>query len=235
MVLMIDNFDSFTYNLVHYLEELGKVVKVFRNNQITVADVKKLNPSCIVISPGPGRPENAGISQDLIAAYKDQLPILGVCLGMQCMGAVLGGEIVRSEHILHGKLSNIYHVGTGLFEGIKSPFLATRYHSLVLASNYSDRSGGHLQAKSSPGTDLNSKLDAKLAAKHLSGREPKRSEYFTPNETVAGFEVTAWTAEAEIMAIHHKVYPKLAGVQFHPESIASEYGYEILKNFLRLL
>jgi anthranilate synthase/aminodeoxychorismate synthase-like glutamine amidotransferase len=185
MLLMIDNYDSFTYNLVQYLAEIGQEVKVVRNDKISIEEINKLNPQYIVISPGPCTPNEAGISLELIEAFKGKIPILGVCLGHQSIGQAFGGKIVHAQTIMHGKTSKISHNNKGVFRGIKNPFVATRYHSLVI-----DRES-------------------------------------LPN----CFDITAWTDDNEIMGIKHK---KLAieGVQFHPESILSEHGHDLLKNFL---
>lgn len=188
MILMIDNYDSFTYNLVQYLAMLGEKVEVFRNDKISIEKVRRLSPARIVISPGPGRPEDAGISCDLIKEFQGDIPILGVCLGHQCIGQVYGGRIVSAKRLMHGKTSRIYHNGKGIFRNIENPFFATRYHSLVI------------ERKSLP----------------------------------ACLEVNAWTREyAEIMAVKHKQHP-VWGVQFHPESILTKAGFEILRNFLKL-
>jgi anthranilate synthase component 2 len=183
---MIDNYDSFTYNLVQYLEELGAQVEVFRNDKITVEGIKKLKPSRIVISPGPGRPEDAGICPSLIKGLSGELPILGVCLGHQAIGYVFGGRIVSAKKLMHGKTSLIYHNQKTIFEGITNPFEATRYHSLIV------------ERKSLPQC----------------------------------LQITAWTKEKEIMGLKHKRYP-LWGVQFHPESILTQAGKDILANFLK--
>ena len=185
MLLMIDNYDSFTYNLVQYLSEIGQEVKVYRNDKITIEEVNKLNPKYIVISPGPCTPNEAGISLELINSFKGKVPILGVCLGHQSIGQAFGGKIIHAQTIMHGKTSQIFHENTGVFNGIKSPFTATRYHSLVI--------------------DKESLPDC--------------------------FDITAWTDDNEIMGIKHKDLP-IEGVQFHPESILSEYGHDLLKNFL---
>jgi len=185
MLLMIDNYDSFTYNLVQYLSEIGQEVKVYRNDKITIEEVNKLNPKYIVISPGPCTPNEAGISLELINSFKGKVPILGVCLGHQSIGQSFGGKIIHAQTIMHGKTSQIFHENTGVFNGIKSPFTATRYHSLVI--------------------DKKSLPDC--------------------------FDITAWTDDNEIMGIKHKDLP-IEGVQFHPESILSEYGHDLLKNFL---
>lgn len=185
MLLMIDNYDSFTYNLVQYLSEIGQEVKVYRNDKITIEEVNKLNPKYIVISPGPCTPNEAGISLELINSFTGKIPILGVCLGHQSIGQAFGGKIIHAQTIMHGKTSQIFHENTGVFNGIKSPFTATRYHSLVI--------------------DKKSLPDC--------------------------FDITAWTDDNEIMGIKHKDLP-IEGVQFHPESILSEYGHDLLKNFL---
>ena len=187
MILMIDNYDSFTYNLVHYLGELGEKVLVFRNDKITIEDVGKLNPGMVVISPGPCTPKEAGISVDLIKEFAGRIPILGVCLGHQSIGYAFGGNIVRAKRLLHGKTSQIYHDGKKIYEGVPMPFEATRYHSLL-----------------------------------VEGRS-------LPDE----LEVTAWTDEDEIMGIRHKEY-LIEGVQFHPESILTKHGKDLLRNFVRI-
>ena len=185
MLLMIDNYDSFTYNLVQYLAEIGQEVKVVRNDKISIEEINKLNPRYIVISPGPCTPNEAGISLELIEAFKGKIPILGVCLGHQSIGQAFGGKIVHAQTIMHGKTSKISHNNKGVFRGIKDPFIATRYHSLVI--------------------DRESLPDC--------------------------FDVTAWTDDNEIMGIKHKELA-IEGVQFHPESILSEHGHDLLKNFL---
>jgi anthranilate synthase component 2 len=182
---MIDNYDSFTYNLVQYLAEIGQEVKVVRNDKISIEEINKLNPQYIVISPGPCTPNEAGISLELIEAFKGKIPILGVCLGHQSIGQAFGGKIIHAQTIMHGKTSKISHNNKGVFKGIKNPFIATRYHSLVI-----DRES-------------------------------------LPN----CFDITAWTDDNEIMGIKHKELA-IEGVQFHPESILSEYGHDLLKNFL---
>jgi len=187
MILMIDNYDSFTYNLVQYLMELRQEVEVFRNDKIGIDEIRKLKPEKIVISPGPGRPEDAGISCRLIRAFADKIPILGVCLGHQAIGYVYGGRIVIAHKLMHGKTSAIYHDGKGIFKGIPNPFEATRYHSLLV------------EKKSLPRC----------------------------------LQITAWTKKGEIMGLRHKRYP-LYGVQFHPESILTAFGKDILKNFLKI-
>ena len=190
MLLMIDNYDSFTYNLVQYLGELGAEVRVFRNDQISVREIEALAPDHIVISPGPGTPNEAGISIDVITYFCAKVPILGVCLGHQAMGQAFGGRIVHAREIMHGKTSLIWHRKTGLFRGLENPFQATRYHSLVIAKD--------------------SLPDC--------------------------LEITAWTeipggGRDEIMGIRHREHP-LLGVQFHPESIMTHHGHDLLRNFL---
>ena len=185
MLLMIANYDSFTYNLVQYLAEIGQEVKVVRNDKISIEEINKLNPQYIVISPGPCTPNEAGISLELIEAFKGKIPILGVCLGHQSIGQAFGGKIIHAQTIMHGKTSKISHNNKGVFKGIKNPFIATRYHSLVI-----DRES-------------------------------------LPN----CFDITAWTDDNEIMGIKHKELA-IEGVQFHPESILSEHGHDLLKNFL---
>jgi len=187
MILMIDNYDSFTYNLVQYLGALGAQVKVFRNDKITVAKIKKIAPKKIVISPGPGRPEDAGISCEVIKELAGKVPILGVCLGHQAIGFAYGAKIIIAKKIMHGKTSLIYHNQKDIFQKIPNPFEATRYHSLL--------------------------VDRKTLPVCL--------------------EITAWTKENEIMGLKHKKFP-LWGVQFHPESILTKVGKDLLKNFLNL-
>jgi len=185
MLLMIDNYDSFTYNLVQYLAEIGQEVEVVRNDKISIKEINKLNPRYIVISPGPCTPNEAGISLELIEAFKGKIPILGVCLGHQSIGQAFGGKIIHAQTIMHGKTSKISHNNKGVFSGIKNPFIATRYHSLVI------------------------------------------EKQTLPN----CFDITAWTDDNEIMGIKHKELA-IEGVQFHPESILSEHGHDLLKNFL---
>ncbi|MDD5281110.1 MAG: aminodeoxychorismate/anthranilate synthase component II [Candidatus Omnitrophica bacterium] len=187
MILMIDNYDSFTYNLVQYLGELGQKVPVYRNDALSINDIKKLDPAKIVISPGPGRPEDAGISCEVIRQFSGKAPILGVCLGHQAIGYVFGAKIVGARRLMHGKTSKIYHNKKDIFKGLPNPFLATRYHSLLV--------------------DKKSLPDC--------------------------LEITAFTAENEIMGLKHKVYP-VWGVQFHPESILTKSGKQILDNFIKL-
>ncbi len=186
MILVIDNYDSFTYNLVQYLGELGTEVAVRRNDVVTLDEVRALRPSHIVISPGPGTPEDGGVSLDIIRTFYTTTPILGVCLGHQCIGAAFGGTVGRAARLMHGKTSRVYHYGTDVFEGVPSPFNAMRYHSLLV-------------------------------------HEPLPE----------CLKVTAFTTEGEIMALRHTTAP-LIGVQFHPESILTEHGKTILKNFLEM-
>ena len=187
MILMIDNYDSFTYNLVQYLGELGERLVVKRNDEITIPGIARAKPASIVISPGPGRPSDAGISSELIKAFAGTIPILGVCLGHQCIGEVFGGEVVRAKRPMHGKTSRIYHTQSGVLTGLPNPFEATRYHSLIVR-----------------------------------------------RETLpSALTVTAWTSDREIMGLQHKDLP-VYGVQFHPESILTLAGKDLLKNFLVL-
>ena len=185
MVLMIDNYDSFTYNLVQYLGELGVAVTVVRNDEISVDEVARLRPERIVISPGPCSPNEAGISLATIERLGGKIPLLGVCLGHQAIGQAFGGKVVHARTLMHGKTSPIHHVGAGVFRGLPSPFVATRYHSLAVARD--------------------SLPDC--------------------------LEVTAWTEDGEIMGLRHKTLA-VEGVQFHPESILTEHGHALLKNFL---
>ena len=190
MILMIDNYDSFTYNLVQYLGELGAEVTVHRNDQLSIDSIKTMSPEKIMISPGPGTPSEAGISLETIEQFKGKIPIFGVCLGHQAIAQAFGGKIVRAAQIMHGKTSLIHHMGVGVFSGLKNPYTATRYHSLVI--------------------EKNSIPDC--------------------------LEVTAWTETAdgeldEIMGIRHKTLD-IEGVQFHPESILSEHGHDMLQNFI---
>ena len=186
MLLMIDNYDSFTYNLVQYFGELGEDVRVFRNDEITLEQIDALKPDHIVVSPGPCSPKEAGVSVPLINAFAGRYPILGVCLGHQAIGQAFGGNVIRAERLMHGKTSPIHHNGTSVFEGLESPFTATRYHSLLV------------ERESLPDC----------------------------------LEITAETAEGEIMALRHKEYP-IEGVQFHPESIITSHGHTMLRNFLK--
>jgi para-aminobenzoate synthetase component II len=187
MILVIDNYDSFTYNLVQYLGELGQELKIFRNDKITLAGIAKLKPSRLLISPGPGVPSQAGISEEVIRVFGGKLPLLGVCLGHQAIGEVFGGKIVRQKTVMHGKTSEIYHDGKTIFKGLPNPFTATRYHSLLV------------ERKSLP----------------------------------AVLEVSAWTKDKEIMGLRHKQL-KIEGVQFHPESVLTASGKQLLANFLAL-
>jgi len=190
MLLMIDNYDSFTYNLVQYFGELGETVRVYRNDAISLQEIEALAPDYLVISPGPCTPDQAGISVEAIRHFAGRLPILGVCLGHQAIGRAFGGRIVSAGEIMHGKTSLVFHKGTGVFRGLENPFEATRYHSLVI-------------------------------------------ERSTLPESL---EITAWTENAsgeqeEIMGIRHRNYP-MEGVQFHPESILTRHGHDLLRNFL---
>jgi anthranilate synthase component 2 len=187
MILVIDNYDSFTYNLVHYLNELGAETVVHRNDALSVEQALGLKPQAVLLSPGPCTPNEAGICLSLLAAAPQDLPILGVCLGHQAMGQAFGGKVVRARVLMHGKTSPIHHTGQGVFKGLKNPFIATRYHSLTIE---------------------------KASAPEV-------------------LEVTAWTDDGEIMGVQHKTRP-IHGVQFHPESIATECGHELLANFLDL-
>jgi len=186
MILMIDNYDSFTYNLVQYLSSLGQEVKVYRNDKITIDAIRKLNPRKIVISPGPGRPEDAGISCEVIKTFAGKLPILGVCLGHQSIGFVFGAKIIHAKELMHGKTSKIYHNKKEIFKGLPLPFEATRYHSLVVQ-----------------------KINLPTC-----------------------LEVIAWTKDGEIMGLKHRKYP-VWGVQFHPESVLTKSGMDLLENFVK--
>ena len=187
MLLLIDNYDSFTYNLFQYLSELGEEVRVVRNDQLSLSEIEASSPQRIVISPGPGTPEQAGISNDIIRHFGSRLPILGVCLGHQCVGYSYGAKVDRASEIKHGKSSLIYHDGKGLFIGLPNPFPAIRYHSLaVIGDNLPDC-----------------------------------------------LEVSAWTSNGIIMGLRHRQFP-VDGVQFHPESIMTEVGKDILRNFLKM-
>ena len=187
MLLVIDNYDSFTFNLVQYFGQLGVEQRVFRNDQITPAEARELNPERVLISPGPCSPAEAGVSLEMIGAFAGQRPIFGVCLGHQSVGQYFGGRVVRADRLMHGKTSPIRHRGTDVFQGLPNPFRATRYHSLLV------------ERQSLPDC----------------------------------LEITAETDEGEIMGLRHKTLP-IWGVQFHPESIATEHGMDILKNFLTL-
>ncbi len=187
MLLMIDNYDSFTFNLVHYFQELGADIQVHRNDALSVNEALALGPSAIVLSPGPCDPDRAGICLDLIDQAPHDMPILGVCLGHQSIGQIFGGKVISAKQIMHGKTSPITHDGTGVFKGLPSPFEATRYHSLAIE----------------------------------------------PESLPATLKANAWTADGEIMGVHHVERP-VHGVQFHPESIASAHGHHLLRNFLAL-
>ncbi len=193
MILVIDNYDSFTYNLVQYLGELGtefpiaSEIEVHRNDQITIDQVRTLNPDGIVISPGPGRPEDAGISIELIRQLGTETPILGVCLGHQTIGQVFGGDIVSAPVLMHGKTSEVHHTNSGVFAGLVNPMTATRYHSLV--------------------------IDRQSCPEVL--------------------EITAWVDDQTIMGVRHRQYPHIQGVQFHPESVLTDSGKQLLRNFLQ--
>ncbi|MBD1930705.1 MULTISPECIES: anthranilate synthase component II [Cyanophyceae] len=195
MIIVIDNYDSFTYNLVQYLGELGaqlpvaSEIKVYRNDQISLEQIRLAKPDGIVISPGPGRPEDAGVSQQLIQELGSTVPILGVCLGHQGIGQVFGGEVVSAPMLMHGKTSPIHHTDTGVFKGLDNPFTATRYHSLV--------------------------IDRQTCPDVL--------------------EITAWVEDGTIMGVRHRNYPHIQGVQFHPESILTTSGKQLLRNFLESL
>lgn len=195
MILVIDNYDSFTYNLVQYLGELGRefsaasAINVYRNDSLNLEKIQYLQPQAVVISPGPGRPEDAGISLDLIEKLGPELPILGVCLGHQSIGQVFGGKVISAPVLMHGKTSEIYHSNVGVFAGLPNPFTATRYHSLVV------------ERESLP----------------------------------ESLEITAWIEDGTIMGIRHRTYSHIQGVQFHPESILTDSGKQLLRNFLALL
>jgi anthranilate synthase component II len=195
LIIVIDNYDSFTYNLVQYLGELGhrypvaNDLRVYRNDQISLDEIRALAPDAIVISPGPGRPKDAGISLDIIRELGSTVPILGVCLGHQSIGQVFGGDIVSAPELMHGKTSPILHSGVGVFEQLDNPFTATRYHSLII------------ERSTCPPV----------------------------------LEITAWTEDGIIMGVRHREYPHLQGVQFHPESILTESGKQLLQNFLTQL
>ncbi|MBM7704891.1 aminodeoxychorismate/anthranilate synthase component II [Metabacillus iocasae] len=185
MILMIDNYDSFTFNLVQYLGELGQELVVKRNDEITLAEIEELNPDFLMISPGPCSPNEAGISLEAIAHFAGKIPIFGVCLGHQSIGQVFGGKVIRAERLMHGKTSEIHHDNQTVFKGLENPLVATRYHSLIV------------EKESLPDC----------------------------------LEISAWTQEGEIMALRHKTLP-IEGVQFHPESIMTSFGKEMLQNFI---
>ena len=186
MLLMIDNYDSFTYNLVQYFGELGQEVRVFRNDAIAIADISRLAPQFLVISPGPCTPAQAGVSLNAIREFAGKIPLLGVCLGHQAIGEAFGGRVVHAKKLMHGKVSPVHHTDAGVFRGLPNPLTCTRYHSLAI------------ERESLPG-DL---------------------------------EITAWTEDGEIMGVRHKTLA-VEGVQFHPESIMTEHGHDLLKNFLQ--
>ncbi|WP_369901521.1 aminodeoxychorismate/anthranilate synthase component II [Bacillus manliponensis] len=186
MILMIDNYDSFTFNLVQFLGELGQTLVVKRNDEITIEEIEKMKPDFLMISPGPCSPDEAGISMDVIRHFAGKIPIFGVCLGHQSIAQVFGGDVVRAERLMHGKTSPMHHNGETIFADIPNPFTATRYHSLIV--------------KKATLPDC--------------------------------LEVTSWTEEGEIMALRHKTLP-IEGVQFHPESIMTSHGKELLQNFIR--
>jgi anthranilate synthase component 2 len=186
-VLVVDNYDSFVYNLVQYLGELGAAPLVHRHDELSLAEIEALEPDAVLISPGPGRPEDAGLSNEVIRRFAGRRPVLGVCLGHQCLGQVYGAEVVRAAEIMHGKTSLVHHTGVGVFAGLPSPFEATRYHSLVV-----DR-----------------------------GSVP------------AELEITAWTDDGTVMGLRHRHHEiPVEGVQFHPESILTASGHDLLRNFL---
>ncbi|MEH2356906.1 anthranilate synthase component II [Nostoc sp.] len=195
MIIVIDNYDSFTYNLVQYLGELASDfpvaddIKVFRNDKISLDEIRALKPEAVVISPGPGRPEDAGISLELIEQLGQELPILGVCLGHQSIGQVFGGKIIPAPELMHGKTSQVSHTGVGVFRGLENPLIATRYHSLVI------------ERETCPDV----------------------------------LEITAWVEDNTIMGVRHRNYPHIQGVQFHPESVLTASGKQLLRNFLEQL
>ncbi|MFS0519022.1 anthranilate synthase component II [Nostoc sp. UIC 10607] len=195
MIIVIDNYDSFTYNLVQYLGELAADfpvaddIKVFRNDKISIDEIRALKPEAVVISPGPGRPEDAGISLELIEQLGQELPILGVCLGHQSIGQVFGGKIIPAPELMHGKTSQVSHTGVGVFRGLENPLTATRYHSLVI------------ERETCPDV----------------------------------LEITAWVEDNTIMGVRHRNYPHIQGVQFHPESVLTSSGKQLLQNFLEQL
>ncbi|WP_151448138.1 aminodeoxychorismate/anthranilate synthase component II [Lacisediminimonas profundi] len=186
MLLMIDNYDSFTYNLVQYFGELGEDVRTFRNDEITLQKIAQMNPARICISPGPCTPHEAGVSVPVLHEFGGKIPILGVCLGHQSIGAAYGGKIIRAKQVMHGKTSPIWHTGAGVFKDLPSPYTVTRYHSLAIE-----------------------------------------------RETLpACLEITAWTEDGEIMGVRHREF-NVQGVQFHPESILTEHGHQLLENFIK--
>ena len=185
MLLFIDNYDSFTYNIVQYLAQLGQDVRVYCNDEITLAEIEQLNPQYLLVGPGPCTPKEAGISVAAMQHFAGKIPILGVCLGHQTIGEAFGGQVVRAKTLMHGKTSPVYHHGTGVFKDLPNPVVCTRYHSLV--------------------------VDKATLPEHLL--------------------ITAWTEDGEIMGLRHRDYP-IEGVQFHPEGLLTEYGHEMLRNFL---
>jgi para-aminobenzoate synthetase component 2 len=186
MILLIDNYDSFVYNLAQFLGELGAEIEVRRNDKTSIEEIEHLAPTTIIISPGPGTPKDSGISPEVLLHFKSEIPMMGVCLGHQTIGEVFGGKVIRANKILHGKTSKIYHDGKTIFENIENPFTATRYHSLIVE-----------------------------------------------RETLPDcFTLSAWTEDKTVMAIRHKEY-NIEGVQFHPESVLTEVGMKILKNFIK--
>jgi anthranilate synthase/aminodeoxychorismate synthase-like glutamine amidotransferase len=187
MLLMIDNYDSFTYNLVQYFGELGQALQVYRNNKLTISEIEQMSPDRIVISPGPCTPKEAGVSIDVIRHFTGKIPILGVCLGHQSIGDAFGGDVIRAAYLMHGKTSLIHHDGKTIFAGLPNPFTATRYHSLIIK------------------------------------RETMPSV----------LEVSAWTEDGVVMGVRHRQF-KVEGVQFHPESILTNVGKDLLRNFLSL-
>jgi anthranilate synthase component 2 len=195
LIIVIDNYDSFTYNLVQYLGELAaefpvaRDIQVFRNDKISIDEILALKPAAVVISPGPGRPEDAGISLELIEQLGQELPILGVCLGHQSIGQVFGGKIIPAPELMHGKTSQVFHSGVGVFRGLENPLIATRYHSLVI------------ERETCPDV----------------------------------LEITAWVEDNTIMGVRHRNYPHVQGVQFHPESVLTSSGKQLLRNFLEQL
>jgi len=195
LIIVIDNYDSFTYNLVQYLGELASEfsvaddIKVFRNDKISIDEIRALKPEAVVISPGPGRPEDAGISLEVIEQLGQELPILGVCLGHQSIGQVFGGKIIPAPELMHGKTSQVSHTGVGVFRGLENPLTATRYHSLVI------------ERETCPDV----------------------------------LEITAWVEDNTIMGVRHRNYPHIQGVQFHPESVLTSSGKQLLRNFLEQL
>jgi anthranilate synthase/aminodeoxychorismate synthase-like glutamine amidotransferase len=185
-VLVVDNYDSFVYNLVQYLGELGVDPVVHRHDELTIEEVEALDPDGVLVSPGPGRPEDAGLSNEIIRRFTGRRPVLGVCLGHQCLGQVFGGEVVRAPEVMHGKTSLVRHDGRGVFAGLPDPFEATRYHSLVLS----------------------------------------------PSSVPAELEVSAWTDDGVVMGLRHREHPSTEGVQFHPESILTAGGHDLVANFV---